>query len=127
MGIKSYRDLGVWKKAMELVTEIYKLTEKLFNEFKNTKEGIFNEKTPLYKTIFAGFNITIGNLERIVRINYIDGTYGEFFKIIVLNKNKKIILEGFIANENGRLSSKSEKVLPFLLQVFLTFGALQIV
>ena len=27
MGIKSYRDLVVWQKAMELVTDVYELTK----------------------------------------------------------------------------------------------------
>jgi len=27
MGIKSYKDLEVWKKAVELVTEIYRMSQ----------------------------------------------------------------------------------------------------
>jgi len=78
MGIKSYRDLEVWKKAMELVTQCYEMTENF------PKKEIFGLASQLQRAaVSIPANISEGHARQHTKefIQYISIAYGSLAEL----------------------------------------------
>jgi four helix bundle protein len=112
--IEKFEDMDVWKKARELVNEIYKLTSgNLFKKDYTLKDQINRAAISIMLNIAEGFGRK-SNKEFILFLGYAHGSIAEVQSALYIAEDRKYLTEEQFKNIYEKCTQISKSLMGFI-------------